>query len=298
MEADNQTADNFDNANVQTSIKSELFKTFDDFINELDLLDFVDASCLDKLKTFRQSLEDEENYHKNVKDIYDTLKVYNSEIMCIVMSNKKLKTRDFAFLDKLVLFDNTINFDCFSKENKSTKQSIVKYLYSIYMSCMFLQNIGGEESNDLSTFLKGIENLQLEKNMLTTTPQHNTHPSSRQRTNRRPLPKNNQQSLDNIFQNILGNTDLMKIANEIGSDLQNEDFDPLTLVSSMMSGKPNPQLNKLVQNVSSKIEQKINSGELDKSKLESEATTVMKSLENTNVLSQFSQMFPETNNKK
>jgi hypothetical protein len=292
MEADNHTTDNFD---IQKSIKSELFKTFDDFINELDLLDFVDTSRLDKLKTFRQSLEDKENYDKSVKDIYDTLKVYNSEIMCIVMSKKKLKTRDFAFLDKLVLFDNTINFDCFSKENKSTKQSIVKYLYSIYMSCMFLQNIGGEESNDLSTFLKGIENLHLDTNMPVTT--QNTH-QSRQRTNRRPLPRNNQQSIDNIFQNILGNTDLMKIANEIGSDLQNEDFDPLTLVSSMMSGKPNPQLNKLVQNVSSKIEQKINSGELDKSKLESEATTVMKSLENTNVLSQFSQMFPETNNKK
>ena len=54
----------------------------------------------------------------------------------------------------------------------------------------------------------------------------------------------------------------------------------LTLLSSMMSGKPNNQIQKLVNNVTKKIEHKINSGQIDKTLLESQAKDILNQFQN------------------
>ena len=89
-----------------------------------------------------------------------------------------------------------------------------------------------------------------------------------------------------MLSNILGNTDLMSIATEISKDLQGETLDPMALMSAMMSGKPNPQLSKLVQDISTKIEGKISSGELDQQRLEEQATSIMNAVETTDLAAQ------------
>jgi hypothetical protein len=86
--------------------------------------------------------------------------------------------------------------------------------------------------------------------------------------------------LEDVFKSLMSNNELMNIANDLSKDIQNENIDPLTLLSSMMSGKPNNQIQKLVNNVTKKIEHKINKGEIDKTLLESQAKNIINQFQN------------------
>jgi hypothetical protein len=70
----------------------------------------------------------------------------------------------------------------------------------------------------------------------------------------------------------------MSIASELSNDIKNENLDPLTLLSSMMSGKPNDTIQRLVSNISGKIERKIENGEIDKDLLEKQTESILKNV--------------------
>jgi hypothetical protein len=91
------------------------------------------------------------------------------------------------------------------------------------------------------------------------------------------------------------NGDIMNLATELSKDIQSENLDPMTLLSSMMSGKPDNKIQKLVENITSKIETKINSGEIDQNVLEQQAQSILSTVQNTG--GDFQKMFASQINK-
>ena len=213
------------------------------------------------------------------------------------MGKHKIKTSDYDFLNNIVLFNNILEFSVFKDENKNTKKTIVSYLYNLYMSC-FILNFGTKtDSEDFSqNLISFIQNLQKVSEEPSNSKnkkkkrQVNNSSNNNKTTNNNNLNLNsimnlvnipsNLNGLDDVFKSLMSNNELMNIANDLSKDIQNENIDPLTLLSSMMSGKPNNQIQKLVNNVTKKIEHKINSGQIDKTLLESQAKDILNQFQN------------------
>ena len=81
-----------------------------------------------------------------------------------------------------------------------------------------------------------------------------------------------------VLQSLMGNKEIMNLASDLSKDIQNQNLDPMTLLSSMMSGKPNSAIDNLVSNITGKIEKKINNGDIDKDLLQTQAQSILKNL--------------------
>jgi hypothetical protein len=78
------------------------------------------------------------------------------------------------------------------------------------------------------------------------------------------------------------NGEIMNLATDLSRDIQSQNIDPMMLLSSIMTGKPDDRVQNLITNISSKIETKINSGEIDKDILEQQAQTILSSVQGSN----------------
>ena len=76
---------------------------------------------------------------------------------------------------------------------------------------------------------------------------------------------------NNIFENLMGNSGILSMATELSKNIQEENIDPMSILSSMMSGRPDETVQRLIKNISGKLEEKINNGEIDKELLEEQA---------------------------
>jgi hypothetical protein len=301
--------------NLHMKLKDELMKTIGLFINEIELV-FEYVNNVERIKTYTDKLsENDTNLTDFIKETLENLKEYEENIL-MINSNNKVKSSDFNFLSNLKMFNNLLNFDVFRDENKNTKKTIVKYVYSIYMSS-FILNFG-LQSNDLInqtellSFVSVLEeklkppqnSLDIKKSS-TKSDGGGTLPTSVGDGDGRGtgtlgidniLPQmlsgmgnlpglglGDINGLSNIFQSLMANNDIMNIASDLSKDIKNENIDPMSLLTSLMSGQPNDKLNKLVTNITNKIETKINNGEIDKDLLEKQAENIMSSVQNKNL---------------
>jgi hypothetical protein len=274
-------------------IKNELVKTINSLINEIDLVfDYVDKSVVKKLQEFVKNLPIDNNMQNFTDVTLPIIKKYESQISLIVTSKQKIKTADFEFLNQIVLFDDILPFSVFNDENKNTKKTIVNYIYNIYMSLFILQfGSTRDESND---------NFTNELSNFITTLQTQIQPKAevkiKQKRQQRPL-QNSNSGLEGIFESLLSNGEIMNIATDLSNDIQMQNIDPMTLLSSVMSGKPNKQLQKLVSNITGKIERKINNGEIDKNMLEQQAKSIIDTVQNSgDIQSMLNSQMPQINN--
>jgi len=83
-----------------------------------------------------------------------------------------------------------------------------------------------------------------------------------------------------VFKSLMENKEIMNIASDLTRDIQSENIDPISLLTSLMSGKPNEKLQGLVNNISTKLEEKINTGKIDKNVLEKEAENILNKFKN------------------
>ena len=83
--------------------------------------------------------------------------------------------------------------------------------------------------------------------------------------------KTGNESVDNLMANMLGNEHLLELANDISNTLNNENINPLSLLTSMMSGKPDKKVQSLISNITGKLESKLTTGELNKDELQKNA---------------------------
>jgi len=298
---------------INPMIESELKKTLSGFFNEIDLVfDYVDKSIVQRLYKFLKGLNNSENVRKMVTNTLPILKKYETEISHVVTTRSKIRKNNLEFLNNIVLFDDILDFNVFSSENKNTKQSIIKYLYNIYMS-IFILNFGlvsdnkiDEFTQELSCFVSSIQKRIKEENVGTVETVDTKNKVNSKRP--RPIPGNStnpsnslsplnptNQNFGNLLQSLMQNGDIMNLATELSKDIQSENLDPMTLLSSMMSGKPDNKIQKLVENITSKIETKINSGEIDQNVLEQQAQSILSTVQNTG--GDFQKMFASQINK-
>jgi hypothetical protein len=175
-----------------------------------------------------------------------------------------------------------LKFDVFKDENKNTKLSLVKYLHTIYMSVFVLHfgMVSGDVdslTHHLSGFVKGIQDRMLEESL-------SQEVSRKDKTKQKnvPLPASSGPNFGNLMESLMQNNDIMNLATDLTRDIQTQNLDPMMLLSSIMSGKPNETIQNLVSNITNKIESKINNGEIDKSMLEEQAKSIMNTVQNSN----------------
>ena len=295
-------------SSIHLMVEVELRENLKKFFNEIDLaFDYVPKSDVEKLNAFLKKLYNE-NITKFTSTILEKLKKYEERISYIVMSKTKLKSSHFSFLNEIVLFNDILDFSVFTNENKNTKRTIVNYLYNMYMSSFVLQSTFADISN-IEDFAKNINqfisNLKIQNEKQNEKQNEIIQEIVPCRTDlaelmgspsvRCGLPKNSSTDLGNILSNItgsgglggglggvlqslMGNKEIMNLASDLSKDIQSQNLDPMTLLSSMMSGKPNSVIDNLVSNITGKIEKKINNGDIDKDLLQTQAQSILKNL--------------------
>lgn len=290
-------------ATLKTTIKTELIAVLTQMTNEFDLVfDYIPKDNISKLRALIAQLESytpapatttetvPQPIEVTLKECHEKLQPFEQQIFKIVNSERKIKTEDLLFLNDIQIFDGILDFGLFKDESKNTKRSVVKYLHSIYMSsCFFNIDLGQTQTSEtlsatLSAFAESLQN----KMKVTAEGQRNvvnTNPSrvSRQRNTRQQDPT---AAFSGLFSSILDNPDIMSMATDLSRDLQREQVDPMSLISGLMSGRPNAQLNRLVGNITTKIEQKISSGEISKDALEAQAQSIMNAVNESELAEQ------------
>ena len=78
-----------------------------------------------------------------------------------------------------------------------------------------------------------------------------------------------------MFKALMSNSGIMNIATDLSKDIQNQNIDPMSMLSGLMSGRPDSKIQDIITNITGKIESKINSGEIDKTELETQAKNIM-----------------------
>ena len=290
---------------LKTSIKTELIAVLTQMTNEFDLVfDYIPKDNISKLRSLIAQLEsyaptqtsttqtEPQPIENILKQCHEKLQPFEQQIFQVVNCDRKIKTDDLLFLNNIQLFDGVLDFGLFKDESKNTKRSVVKYLHSIYMSsCFFSIDLGDHQSSETltATLSAFVDTLQNKMNDADTTLKTGRHtPTTPRRINR--MPKNGHQDptavFNGLFSSILDNPDIMNMATDLSRDLQREQVDPMSLISGLMSGRPNPQLNRLVGNITSKIEQKLSSGEISQDALEAQATNIMNAVNESDLVKQ------------
>jgi hypothetical protein len=285
-------------------IKTELLNTLDKFVNELDIaFDYVTKDTILQIKKYIKKLkEDDEELKSLVDDILEKFKSCESKLAYLSLSNGKIKTKEFDILNDKTVFGNLLNLSLFKEENKNTKKIISKYIYNMYMSSVILKfsfsdNLSLDSlNNELSKYFNIIKEQHSQQN--NTDQQNNTVEQGGSDGNKkksiRRLPKanpdmtnlTNLEGMDDIMNSLFANKDLVNIASEFTADIQRQNINPMTMLGSLMSGKPDKKITDLINQISGKLERKLNSGELDKEVFEQQASDLMNTLKTSNITSQ------------
>lgn len=300
---------------MDSLIKTELFKNIDSFVNEISLtMDYIPVESIIKLEKYIVSIKNEESvYIKFIDDTYNHLTKFEVKFSGALFSNKKVKTNYYDFLNEICIFpgETSLDFSIFKGESKATKREFVSYLYNIYLSCVFLIKYDKfddkENCVDMSKELTDfIDKIKKEADSAVTTEYEKVLPTRRNAISGpsgqstphlspeqiKQLPGlGNLESmmgglggLGGIMSSILGNQEILNIASDISHQMSTQQLDPMSMLTSLMSGNiENSPLNGLVNQIQQKVEMKIESGEIDKSELESQAQNIMNNIDPTSI---------------
>lgn len=270
-------------------IKNELFTNLDRLSNEIDLsFDFIDRSVINKVYEYIENIKQSDDLFSTfIKNTCVHLKTFESNISFALFSKQKYKSDKLDFLNRVKLFDEggtfVLDFAIFHKENKNTKKSLIQYLYNIYMSSHFfyVTNNDGDITKELSDF---IGNIQSDISSAESRKQRKEDVDTSQRQIPQPSGLEGMSGgMGDMMSSILGNKEILNIANEISQQMKDENINPMTMISSLMSGKPNNQIEKLVGRIQQNVENKISTGEINKEHFEEQAKSIFESVNKTNL---------------
>ena len=222
-------------------------------------------------------------------NIYDVLKIYNDDGSLSV--GEKVKTKELEFLSNVQLFG--IRFSIFNEEKKNTKRTLINYLHEFYIVSNFLKcSSNGDSTENLFNEIHNMVKDLNAPNVISTKTTNNR--KKKQSEPNSILDGINMADLSNTtgidfspFDNLMKNNDIMSIANELSSEMSSLDIDPMSMMTSLMSGNlKDNKLGSLLSSISGKITQKINSGAIDKNALEQQAGLFMQNIStNPNLMS-------------
>ena len=259
---------------IKTILKKNILTTLSQFVNEIDIsFDYIDKTIIKSLYKLLSSLENDETFFTEIHKLNSHIDLYINDITNIVNSVRKIKKQDFDFLNNINLFD-LLEFKLFDLENKNTKKTLVEHLHNI--SCFTNIFILFQNGDDVQSYLDKFIQSTIPPEQNIETPKFKSNKQSKSNKS-----NNNNNELNDLFNNLLNNPSIMNIAQDLSNNLEHDNINPMNLLSSIMSGKPNPTLNKLTKT----IEDKINSGELDTQELQAQAENIMNITKNNNMLS-------------
>lgn len=267
----------------------ELFKNIDSFMNEISLtMDYISDETTNNINKYIKQLKNQDELlDEFVKYTYEHLNQYQLNFSGALFSDKKVKSNFYDFLNDIILFNNYLYFSIFKDESKATKKQFVSYLYNIYLSCSCLVKFDNEKNSDLLSkeLTEFIQKIKESANDAVSKEYEKTpKPKLVKRRNAISgmpgLPGDFNGKLNDIMSSILGNTHILDIASDISNQMHTQNLNPMTMLTSLMSEDiTDSPLNGLVTQIQAKVEMKINSGEINKELLETQAQNIMNNLD-------------------
>lgn len=246
-------------------------------VNEIDLtFDYVTDKSKEALNAYVHRIKSDNEFLKAEMETFHTVMApYMNDMQEIVLA-RKLKNSFFAFMEQITLFNGILNCGVFASENKNTKRTLVEYFNTMFISCAVIKC-----PEDTEGFLKTIlqNEVVLGKEEQQPKKQHSRRSA--------------QPQLGGVFDSLLSNPQLRAMVEDISKDIELEDMDPMTMLSSLMSGKPDAKLTRIVDSVKDKLDTKISSGELDTDALEVQAKDMMSMLSKNGVMNNMMKAFPK-----
>lgn len=276
LENENNTNDVL---NLKNIISTQFFKLSRSLLSELELsFDYIShdkkqMNILEKIRNDLLSYETDKNDETKFENFYkqtlSELKKFQDDMCYIVNTEGKIKTNRFGFMSKIKLFhideSTYVDFGLFNGENKNTKKTLITYLWNIYNNCLYLEMSNNDSQDDIITNLQNfVKSLKTEESNIETI-------------RRKPDSATNAPGLDSLLSNVFGNTHLLELANDISKNIQENNIDPINMLTSMMSGNPDKNMTNLLSNITNKLESKFENGELDKNELEETANNFLSS---------------------
>lgn len=295
-ELEHQEESNYEYKDPGNLIKTELLNTVNKFVNELDIaFEYITKETISQLKKYIEKLNDDDKELKLLVDsILENFKGCESKLAFLSLSNGKIKGKEFDILDDKIVLGGLLKLSVFKDENKNTKKIICKYLYNMYMSSVILKfsfndNLSLESLNqELSNYFDVIKEQHNKVNKV-----EQTGSGGSKKGNIKRMDKNNGlpdlanlEGMDDIMNSLFANKDLVNIASEFTQDIQKQNINPMMMLGSLMSGKPDKKITDLINQISGKLEKKLISGELDKGVFEQQASNLMNTLKTSNITSQ------------
>lgn len=291
---------------MNASQKTDMFKIINSFVDELDIS--FDLECISDIRQFIALIDhDETTLQRFIDENEQYLKKYDTNFSNSVLT--KQKKCDFTFMNEIHLFNNILSLSVFSTENKNTKRSILKHVYNLCVFSSIFNNrdtISQLPARDNHVTKEQIVEPIVE-HFIDPLPQPSAQPfdlssltgllggSTSSENPSAPLDLSslagllggNQSSenspnlnlanlnLGDMMGDLMKNTDIMGIAREITTEMQ-DNINPADLLSSIMSGNlTDGPIAGLMSKIQSSVDSKIQSGDIDPTVLENQAKEIM-----------------------
>lgn len=205
------------------------------------------------------------NLNHFINNLQNKLKIHNEQIKFTPKKNKKKSIQNSKLKSNSSSIPNTDNVGNTSNtSNTFNPNNIANMAKSFNMS---------DPNSELQKMMRGYLSQNVYK-MFNNDNEDDVDDEDKKIT---PDFINNQ--FGDIIKNLMSNGEIMNIATELSKDIQNENIDPMILLSSLMSGKSNDKIEKLIQNISVKIEDKINKGDINEELLKKETDNIFNSFD-------------------
>lgn len=249
-------------------LNNRLLGTFKDFINDINEFDNeIGEKCKEHYKEIIELSElDNINNYEELSLFLNTLDKHS----------KKISDRDEKVIDSIKLKNIDIK-KLWTNLEEINKNNIWKYLQTM---CLIKLNI--ESNNELKNILSGENELdQSNKENLKTLKKMKLLKEGLNETNEKI--ENEEKSQPQNIENILNNTGIGNLAKEIaeGFELENEDPSEIMNPSNLMS---------LFTKINSTVQNKIESGDLDLSKVTSELPSLYSNMQQDPLFNQMMNM--------
>jgi hypothetical protein len=211
----------------------------------------------------------------------------NNAYMLYFIENVSAHHADLIAEKNIELFDKTqvlkgveIKFIFVEPESSPNRAIIWKYIEALYLyslTYMKLNNESGPMEEEVRKYMETIGFNSENFNKILNNLQESTPTKQEDGTPNNNIPPEMEKMADTLFGGMIGN-----LAKEIAGELKTDDLDtnnPQELLQNLFSPDKGNLMN-LVQNISGKLQTKLDNGQLDQQALFNEATSIMTNLQN------------------
>jgi hypothetical protein len=218
-----------------------------------------------KIESIEQESHDDNVSVNNSVEMYENF--LKEQILALIndlckidgnLNNKKEEIKNMTYEQLQSELNNCLvphskNINSIIKGTGKTKSKELNFLKSLTLFGIQFKSFNHENKNTKKTIVKYFHNilmiLDLQNGELPNIP------------GIKDLPEN--------FQKLMGNEEIMKLAEDVSKDIEQENINPMDIMTGLMSGNllQNSKISGLIENIAGKLDNKIKNGEIDLSQL-------------------------------